>query len=280
MVMSIARAVVLLGLVAMLGWLGGPVWACAGVGAGYAVHSVLTVILTARYTPLSARPYFVSVLRPLLACVPMFAAVAALRIFLAERDIPAALSLIAQVVCGGGVYAGAAVVLAGANVRELVRMIRPAPMSGPSRRTRDHAWDVSAGRPTRTRWRHPRGRRERGRELIAQSARNAVYPARARSRRRTRRHTTGGITWPSANGTQVTWACAKTMQSRSASPALNAMSASASPWLTSTGRPRTRPRASSVCHSSNAMREADSSTRAETASSPAQQQVAGEHPAL
>ena len=58
MVMSIARALLLLALVALLGWLGGPVWACAGVGAGYAVHSVLTVVLTARYTPLRARAYF------------------------------------------------------------------------------------------------------------------------------------------------------------------------------------------------------------------------------
>jgi len=127
MVMSIARATLLLALVAVLGWLGGPVWACAGVGAGYAVHSVLTVILTARLTPLPARPYFVSVLRPLLACVPMFVAVAALRIFLAERGAPAALSLAAQIVCGAGVYAGAALVLAGANVRELIRLIRGAP---------------------------------------------------------------------------------------------------------------------------------------------------------
>src|SRR3984957_5392098 len=78
MFVSIARAAVLLTLVAVLGWLGGPVWACAGVGAGYAAHSVITVMVTARFTPLSARRYFVSVLRPLLACVPMFVAVAAL----------------------------------------------------------------------------------------------------------------------------------------------------------------------------------------------------------
>jgi PST family polysaccharide transporter len=126
MVMSIARALLLLLLVGVLGWLGGPVWACAGVGAGYAAHSVLTVILTARLTPLPVRRYFVSVLRPLVACVPMFVAVTALRIFLADRDTQAALSLAAEIVCGAGVYVGAALVLAGANVRELIRLIRPA----------------------------------------------------------------------------------------------------------------------------------------------------------
>jgi PST family polysaccharide transporter len=129
MVMSIARAILLLTLVAVLGWRGGPVWACAGVGAGYAAHSVLSVILTARLTPLAAGPYFLSVLRPLLACVPMFVAVAGLRIFLADRGAPAALSLVAQIVCGAGVYAGAALGLAGANVRELIRLIRVAPGS-------------------------------------------------------------------------------------------------------------------------------------------------------
>jgi len=127
MTMSIARAIVLLALVAVLGWLGGPIWACAGVGAGYAVHSVLTVVVTARFAPLPARPYFVGVLRPLLACVPMFVAVAALRIFLADRHVPGALSLTAQVVCGGAVYAGAVFVFAGANVRELIRLARAAP---------------------------------------------------------------------------------------------------------------------------------------------------------
>ena len=127
MVMSIARATLLLTLVALLGWLGGPVWACAGVGAGYAIHSVLTVTVTARFTPLPARRYFGNVLRPLFACVPMFVAVAALRSFLAERYIPGALSLAAQIVCGGAIYVGAAFVLAGANVRELIRLIRPAP---------------------------------------------------------------------------------------------------------------------------------------------------------
>jgi lipopolysaccharide exporter len=126
MVMSISRAILLLGLVALLGRLGGPVWACAGVGVGYAAHSVLTVIVTARFTALQARPYFVSVLRPLVACVPMFLAVAALRIFLAGHGVSGAVSLAAQIACGGGAYAGAAFVLAGANVRELFRLMRPA----------------------------------------------------------------------------------------------------------------------------------------------------------
>jgi lipopolysaccharide exporter len=132
MITSIARAFLLLGLVALLGWLGGPIWACAGVGAGYALHSVITVALTARVTSLSARAYFLNVSRPLLACVPMFVAVAALRIFLTERHAPVALSLAAQIACGAVVYAGAAFALAGSNVRELIRLGRGGSPSGAS----------------------------------------------------------------------------------------------------------------------------------------------------
>ncbi len=130
MIMSIARAVVLLSLVALLGWMGGPIWACAGVGAGYAVHAVLTVVLTARTTPLMARPYFVNMLRPLLACVPMFVAVVAVRMFLVGQHVPVGLILTAQVVVGAIVYPAAAFVLAGANVRELLRMVRGARGAG------------------------------------------------------------------------------------------------------------------------------------------------------
>jgi lipopolysaccharide exporter len=132
MVMSIARAVLLLLLVAVLGYLGGPVWACAGVGAGYAFHSVVTVIVTARSTPLSARAYFTNVVRPLLACVPMFVAVTGLRLFFAHR-LPAGLSLAAQLLGGAGVYAGSALVLARANVRELIRLVRAPASTGGSR---------------------------------------------------------------------------------------------------------------------------------------------------
>ena len=127
MLTSIARAIVVLALVAALGWLGGPVWACVGVGAGFAVHSVLVVVLTARVIPLPVGAYFASVLRPLLACVPMFVGVHLLRVFLAGQHVPGALSLAAQIVFGGAAYAGAALLLAGANVRELLRLMRPAP---------------------------------------------------------------------------------------------------------------------------------------------------------
>lgn len=124
MILSVARAVILLALVALLGSLGGPVWGCAGVGFGYAVHSVATIVLTARLTPLSARAYFAGVVRPLLACIPMFVAVAALRPGLAAVHVPVALSLAAEIATGGIVYVVSAWLLAGPNVRGLLGMVR------------------------------------------------------------------------------------------------------------------------------------------------------------
>lgn len=126
MAMSILRVVVLLSLVALLGWLGGPPWACAGVGVGYTLHSIVTVVVTSRSTALSARAYFAAVVRPLLACVPMFVGVMALRSVLAAAGLPAAASLPIEVVAGAVTYVVSAFVLAGPNVRELLRLVRAA----------------------------------------------------------------------------------------------------------------------------------------------------------
>lgn len=130
MTMAVARAVVLLSLVALLGKLGGPTWACAGVGVGYTFHSFVTVLLAARLTPLSATRYLASVVRPLLACAPMFAIVLGLRQLLRTHGVPEVASLGAQVLAGGVAYVAAARVIAGSNVRELLRLVRARPVSG------------------------------------------------------------------------------------------------------------------------------------------------------
>jgi hypothetical protein len=56
----------------------------------------------------------------------MFVAVAVVRATLSQHGVPGALSLAIQIVCGGLVYLTTAFVLAGANVRELLRIVRPA----------------------------------------------------------------------------------------------------------------------------------------------------------
>ena len=124
MITSIARAILMLSLIGLLGYLGGIVWACAGVGLGFASHALVTVLLTARATALPAVPYLVNCVRPVFACVPMFGVIMAMRPSLVALHTPVALALALEVVVGAAVYLGAAFLFARSNVRELIGLVR------------------------------------------------------------------------------------------------------------------------------------------------------------
>lgn len=124
LVASVARAIALLSGVAILGGLGGPIWACVGVGIGFAVYTVTVVGLTAYVTPLPIGRYFVAVMRPLWACGPMFFVVLAMRQLLDGTPIPAGLQLALEVLVGGVVYVFGLFVFARSNVRELIGLVR------------------------------------------------------------------------------------------------------------------------------------------------------------
>lgn len=124
LVASIARTVSLLSGVALLGRLGGPTWACVGVGIGFTMYTVSIVWLCALVTPLPVGRYFLSVMRPLLACAPMFFAVVAVRQFFVSLQIPAGVLLAVEVLTGGIVYLVSTFFFARANVRELLSLVR------------------------------------------------------------------------------------------------------------------------------------------------------------
>ncbi|KAB2887395.1 MAG: oligosaccharide flippase family protein, partial [Kofleriaceae bacterium] len=121
---SFTRALLVLPLVGVFGWLGDPTWACVGAAVGHAVHAIATIVVTGRVTGLPVASYLAGVLRPLLACVPMFGAVVAIELGLARLDVHPAVSLVAQIAAGGAVYVAAAFVLVGDGARELVRLAR------------------------------------------------------------------------------------------------------------------------------------------------------------
>jgi PST family polysaccharide transporter len=123
---SFLRAIVVLSLVAAGGYAGGPNGACIGAGIGYALHSVLTIIVSGRATDLPVGPYLLGVARPLLPCVPMFLAVMFLERGLAAAGAPLIVSLAVQIVAGAIVYIGAAFVLVRPSVDELLRLGRDA----------------------------------------------------------------------------------------------------------------------------------------------------------
>ncbi len=122
MLISFARALLVLPLVAGLGAAGGPAWACVGACLGYGVHTVATIIVTCRVTELPMVRYLDGVFRPLLACVPMYAAVRATEAGFAALGVPTLASLAIQLAVGGLVYVGSALVLVPATARELIRL--------------------------------------------------------------------------------------------------------------------------------------------------------------
>lgn len=123
---SFVRAIVVLSLVGICGYYGGPNGACIGAGLGYAVHSVFTIVGACRATGLSAAAYLVGTGRPLLPCVPMFFAVLGVARALAGLGVPLPISLATEIVVGGVVYVGAAFVLVRKEAFELLRLGRDA----------------------------------------------------------------------------------------------------------------------------------------------------------
>ena len=64
----------MLSLVAICGYLGGPLWACIGAGIGYALHSIITIIVAGRLVGFPIGKYLAGIARPLLPCIPLFVA--------------------------------------------------------------------------------------------------------------------------------------------------------------------------------------------------------------
>jgi len=122
MVLSLIRGAVVLALVAAFGFLGGPLWSCAGACVGYVMHSALTVIATGRSTGLSVLQYMLGIARPLLACVPMFLVIAGLGAQLSALNTPPLITLTVQLVAGAGTYIASAFLFAAVTAREFVRI--------------------------------------------------------------------------------------------------------------------------------------------------------------
>jgi PST family polysaccharide transporter len=126
MISSFLRVVIVLSLVALGGRFGGPTWACAGAGAGFAIHSAITILIAGRATDLPVAGYLLGVARPLLPCIPMFLGVIALARGLAAAGAPLIASLAAQIAAGAVIYIAAAFVILRPSVDELLRLGRDA----------------------------------------------------------------------------------------------------------------------------------------------------------
>jgi len=140
MVLGLIRTAVLLGSLALLGWLGGPLWACVGVGLGFGVYAFLGILVASRLEDISPVPLLRGLRGPLLACLPMVAAVLAIRYLLRAAGVEAPIAfVIIELLAGAAAYVGAALVLAQAVARELFMVLRTTLLDRKTREPRDGA---------------------------------------------------------------------------------------------------------------------------------------------
>jgi lipopolysaccharide exporter len=125
MVLGIIRTVVLLGSLALMGWLGGPLWACGGVGLGFGAYAILGILVASRLENISPVPLLRGLRGPLLACVPMVVAVLGIRFLLRAAGVHIPMVYLgAELVAGAVSYVAAALWLAPAIARELFMVLR------------------------------------------------------------------------------------------------------------------------------------------------------------
>lgn len=126
MLLEIVKIMALVAGMALFSLLG-PLWICAGVGASFAVHALAGAWICVRYYHVSARGFFWAFTQPLLACVPMVAAVLATRHVLralGTHEPPVLLA--AEVLTGALVYVPSALTIAPGVSRDFLGLVKKA----------------------------------------------------------------------------------------------------------------------------------------------------------
>jgi PST family polysaccharide transporter len=120
------KVVVLIVAILALGQLG-PLWACAAVGIAFGVHALASLWWVKRIDGIELGTLVGGLGRPLLACVPMVAAVVAVRHALQHvGPLPRGFGLLAELTAGAIVYVPAAFLIAGTASRDLIAQLRGA----------------------------------------------------------------------------------------------------------------------------------------------------------
>jgi PST family polysaccharide transporter len=105
----------------------GPLVACGAVGLAFGLHSVASMWVVKKLDGPALSRFFTGVLPPLLACVPMVAAILVVRKGLAALGVHwKVVTLAAEVTVGGLVYLAAALVVARSVSSEFLRLLRNA----------------------------------------------------------------------------------------------------------------------------------------------------------
>jgi PST family polysaccharide transporter len=104
-----------------------PLWTCAAVGLAFAVHMLACLWVIKRSDGIALRSLLLSLSAPLLACLPMAAAVVGTRYLLGSLgSISPVLILIAEIIVGALTYIGFALIVARGASKELVVRLKDA----------------------------------------------------------------------------------------------------------------------------------------------------------
>lgn len=127
MVLEWLKVGAILGGISLLGVLGGELWACAGVGVAFGLHSLASLWLVQRVDGVPLLSLLRPLVRPLLACLPMVAAVLAVRYGMQHLGaLPRGTRLGSEVVVGAASYVVSALAIAPAVSRDFLRLARDA----------------------------------------------------------------------------------------------------------------------------------------------------------
>lgn len=102
------------------------IWACVAVGIATFIRVIITALVLRRIDGIGLWAFFKPQLMPVVACLPMFAAVVGVRHLLASLHLPALASLVAEIGVGGVVYLAAAWVVANPTARDVLDLAKRA----------------------------------------------------------------------------------------------------------------------------------------------------------
>lgn len=125
MVLEWLKVGAIIGGVGALGWLGGPLWACGGVGLAFGLHALASMALVRRVSEVSYLALVGPLWRPLLACAPLVLAVLGARAGLSRfAPLPPGVALVVEVMAGAIAFVLAALVIARDAAREFLGLLK------------------------------------------------------------------------------------------------------------------------------------------------------------
>ena len=129
--LDVSKVVTLVGLIAVMGLLGGPLWACAGAGLAYGANALVSMWVVQQLDGVPVTAFLAECCRPLLACAPMMLAVLAVRAAIEPQQFRMrGLDLAIEIATGAAVYAPVALVVARERAADLIRLLRGIARSG------------------------------------------------------------------------------------------------------------------------------------------------------